>query len=95
MGRHFSILDDKYIVVGKYNLCYFGDSIISDDALAKNQEKEFQRNKERFQFLKWGAKAFSNMQIIPPGSGIVHQVKINFRLLKSPNFCPNIFCRLI
>lgn len=46
----------------------------SDDALEKNQEKEFQRNKERFQFLKWGAKAFRNMQIVPPGSGIVHQV---------------------
>lgn len=46
----------------------------SDDALKKNQELEFQRNQERFKFLKWGAKAFSNMQIIPPGSGIVHQV---------------------
>ena len=48
--------------------------VFRDDALEKNQEKEFERNKERFQFLKWGAKAFANMQIIPPGSGIVHQV---------------------
>lgn len=46
----------------------------STDALQRNQEMEFQRNKERFQFLKWGAKAFRNMLIVPPGSGIVHQV---------------------
>ncbi len=45
-----------------------------EDALERNQELEFQRNKERFQFLKWGAKAFKNMLIVPPGSGIVHQV---------------------
>lgn len=42
------------------------------DALAKNQDLEFERNKERFTFLKWGAKAFNNMLIIPPGSGIVN-----------------------
>ena len=46
----------------------------SNDALKHNQEIEFQRNKERFQFLKWGACAFRNMLIVPPGSGIVHQV---------------------
>ena len=48
--------------------------ISSSDALQKNQELEFERNRERFQFLKWGAKAFDNMLIVPPGSGIVHQV---------------------
>lgn len=37
------------------------------DALDKNQDLEFERNKERFTFLKWGAKAFNNMLIIPPG----------------------------
>lgn len=46
------------------------------DALTKNQDLEFERNKERFTFLKWGAKAFNNMLIIPPGSGIVHQVLV-------------------
>lgn len=51
--------------------------VYSDDALEKNQELEFQRNKERFQFLKWGAKAFENMLIVPPGSGIVHQVSLD------------------
>ncbi|XP_068627403.1 cytoplasmic aconitate hydratase-like [Battus philenor] len=48
------------------------------DALNKNQELEFQRNKERFQFLKWGAQAFDNMLIVPPGSGIVHQVNLEY-----------------
>ena len=38
-------------------------------------ELEFQRNKERFAFLKWGSCAFHNMLVVPPGSGIVHQVR--------------------
>lgn len=50
----------------------------SPDALDKNQELEFNRNKERFQFLKWGAKSFNNMLIVPPGSGIVHQVNLEY-----------------
>uniref|UniRef100_A0A8C4WI57 Cytoplasmic aconitate hydratase n=1 Tax=Gopherus evgoodei TaxID=1825980 RepID=A0A8C4WI57_9SAUR len=48
------------------------------DSLQKNQELEFERNKERFEFLKWGSKAFHNMKIIPPGSGIVHQVNLEY-----------------
>ncbi|CAL1590649.1 unnamed protein product [Knipowitschia caucasica] len=48
------------------------------DSLQKNQDLEFERNKERFQFLKWGSKAFRNMRIIPPGSGIVHQVNLEY-----------------
>ncbi|EDW66584.1 cytoplasmic aconitate hydratase [Drosophila virilis] len=48
------------------------------DALAKNQNLEFERNKERFTFLKWGARAFNNMLIVPPGSGIVHQVNLEY-----------------
>lgn len=48
------------------------------DALTKNQDLEFERNKERFTFLKWGAKAFNNMLIVPPGSGIVHQVNLEY-----------------
>ncbi|KAJ3585600.1 hypothetical protein NHX12_014319 [Muraenolepis orangiensis] len=48
------------------------------DSLQKNQDLEFDRNKERFQFLKWGSKAFHNMRIIPPGSGIVHQVNLEY-----------------
>lgn len=48
------------------------------DALNKNQNLEFERNKERFKFLKWGASAFKNMLIVPPGSGIVHQVNLEY-----------------
>lgn len=50
----------------------------SNDALKKNEDLEFERNKERFMFLKWGAKAFENMLIVPPGSGIVHQVNLEY-----------------
>lgn len=48
------------------------------DAREKNEEIEFDRNKERFQFLKWGSKAFDNFKIVPPGSGIVHQVNLEY-----------------
>ncbi|XP_026071465.1 cytoplasmic aconitate hydratase [Carassius auratus] len=48
------------------------------DSLQKNQDLEFERNRERFEFLKWGSKAFRNMRIIPPGSGIVHQVNLEY-----------------
>jgi aconitate hydratase len=48
------------------------------DSLAKNEKLEFERNKERFQFLKWGSQAFDNFSIVPPGSGIVHQVNLEY-----------------
>ncbi|XP_050308344.1 cytoplasmic aconitate hydratase-like isoform X2 [Anthonomus grandis grandis] len=54
------------------------DFVRSSDALQKNQDLEFERNKERFMFLKWGATAFDNMLIVPPGSGIVHQVNLEY-----------------
>jgi len=44
------------------------------NAVQANMELEFSRNKERFGFLKWGSSAFQNMLVVPPGSGIVHQV---------------------
>ena len=47
----------------------------SENAVQANMDLEFQRNKERFAFLKWGSTAFRNMLVVPPGSGIVHQVK--------------------
>lgn len=48
------------------------------DAVKQNERIEFERNKERFQFLKWGQNAFENFQIVPPGSGIVHQVNLEY-----------------
>uniref|UniRef100_A0A673B3M5 Cytoplasmic aconitate hydratase n=1 Tax=Sphaeramia orbicularis TaxID=375764 RepID=A0A673B3M5_9TELE len=55
-----------------------GSLLFRSDSLQKNQDLEFDRNRERFQFLKWGSKAFRNMRIIPPGSGIVHQVNLEY-----------------
>lgn len=48
------------------------------DAAEQNEKMEFSRNRERFQFLKWGSKAFDNFGIVPPGSGIVHQVNLEY-----------------
>jgi aconitate hydratase len=48
------------------------------DAKDRNEELEFERNKERFQFLKWGSQAFDNFRIVPPDSGIVHQVNLEY-----------------
>lgn len=47
-------------------------------SLQKNQDLEFERNRERFQFLKWGQKSFNNLLIVPPGSGICHQVNLEY-----------------
>ena len=48
----------------------------SDDALEENIAKEFERNKERYEFLKWGQQAFKTFNVIPPAVGIVHQVNL-------------------
>jgi aconitate hydratase A / 2-methylisocitrate dehydratase len=50
----------------------------SADALAKNLELEFRRNRERYQFLKWGMQAFETFKVVPPGIGIVHQVNLEY-----------------
>ncbi|GLT39296.1 hypothetical protein SLA2020_134940 [Shorea laevis] len=50
----------------------------SENAVLANMELEFQRNNERFAFLKWGSNAFHNMLVVPPGSGIVHQVNLEY-----------------
>jgi len=54
------------------------DSYGTPDALKKNMEIEFSRNRERYQFLKWSAQAFKTFQIIPPGNGICHQVNLEY-----------------
>src|ERR1700733_13002616 len=48
------------------------------DALRKNLDLEFSRNRERYQFLKWGMQAFETFKVVPPGIGIVHQVNLEF-----------------
>jgi aconitate hydratase len=51
-----------------------------------NKEKEFERNRERYGFLKWGQKAFANFKVVPPGTGIVHQVNLEYlgRVVMAP-----------
>ncbi len=50
----------------------------SAGAMQKNLELEFQRNRERYQFLKWGMQAFDTFKVVPPGIGIVHQVNLEY-----------------
>ena len=50
----------------------------SADAAERNVEFEYQRNGERYQFLRWGQTAFDNFKVVPPGTGIVHQVNIEY-----------------
>ncbi|MEV4756243.1 aconitate hydratase [Micromonospora sp. NPDC049559] len=58
-------------------------SVIADlfgreDAFVRNVELEYDRNKERYQFLRWGQTAFNEFKVVPPGTGIVHQVNIEY-----------------
>jgi aconitate hydratase len=52
------------------------DFFATAEALNRNTEVEFQRNRERYEFLKWGQKAFTNFRVVPPMTGIVHQVNL-------------------
>ncbi|MEC7699505.1 MAG: aconitase family protein, partial [Pseudomonadota bacterium] len=54
------------------------DHFAEDDALEKNTDIEIQRNRERYQFLKWGQSSFDNFKVVPPGRGIVHQVNLEY-----------------
>ncbi|TWT83675.1 Aconitate hydratase precursor [Planctomycetes bacterium CA13] len=53
---------------------FFGSEL----ALGKNVEREFERNRERYEFLRWGQKAFDNFRVVPPNVGIVHQVNLEY-----------------
>jgi aconitate hydratase len=54
------------------------DFFATPDALLRNAEVEFQRNQERYRFLKWGQQAFRNFRVVPPMTGIVHQVNLEY-----------------
>ena len=54
------------------------DEYASGKSFARNVEKEFSRNGERYSFLKWGQKAFDNFRVVPPGTGICHQVNLEY-----------------
>ena len=54
------------------------DRFGSHGALARNTEIEFERNRERYAFLRWGQKAFRDFKVVPPGMGIVHQINLEY-----------------
>ena len=62
----------------------------SADAMDRNLDKEFTRNRERYQFLKWGMQAFDTFKVVPPGIGIVHQVNLEY-LAKGVLSADNIY----
>lgn len=54
------------------------DFFATPDALMRNADLEFQRNQERYEFLRWGQQAFDNFRLVPPATGIVHQVNLEY-----------------
>jgi aconitate hydratase len=54
------------------------DNFGTSDAIERNEELEFQRNEERYKFLHWATKAFNNFRVVPPSTGIVHQVNLEY-----------------
>jgi aconitate hydratase len=54
------------------------DAYAVPDAASRNEALEFERNAERYAFLRWGAQAFDNLRIVPPGNGICHQVNLEY-----------------
>ena len=54
------------------------DSFANPNALVINSQKEFERNQERYEFLKWGQSAFADFRVVPPATGIVHQVNLEY-----------------
>src|SRR3954471_370447 len=54
------------------------DAYGSPDAFIRNAEREFERNEERYAFLRWGQEAFDNFAVVPPDTGIVHQVNLEY-----------------
>ncbi|HXZ61748.1 MAG TPA: aconitate hydratase, partial [Acidimicrobiales bacterium] len=54
------------------------DAYASPDAFARNAELEFERNAERYEFLRWGQRAFEELKVVPPDTGICHQVNLEF-----------------
>jgi aconitate hydratase len=54
------------------------DEYGTNSSFSQNVEKEFERNKERYAFLRWGQQAFKNFRVVPPGTGIVHQINLEY-----------------
>src|SRR6185437_13428838 len=54
------------------------DAFASRGAFARNVELEFERNRERYEFLRWGQRSFQDFKVVPPGTGICHQVNLEY-----------------
>jgi len=67
------------------------DAFASSDAMAINMDKEFERNAERYTLLKWGQQAFDNFRVVPPATGIIHQVNLEHlaRVVLTRNDAPS------
>ena len=78
MGKDPGIIEPlvpvDLVVDHSVQIDYYGDS----GALQKNMEMEFRRNRERYEFLKWGMNTFRTFKVVPPGIGIVHQVNLEY-----------------
>jgi len=68
------LIPTELVIDHSVQVDYFG----TDDSKQKNEDLEFERNQERFQFLKWGQQNFKNFLIVPPGGGICHQVNLEY-----------------
>ena len=78
MGRNPKVIEPlvpvDLVVDHSVQIDYYG----TKEALDLNMKLEFQRNKERYQFMKWGMQAFDTFKVVPPGVGIVHQVNLEY-----------------
>jgi len=78
MGKNPKVIEPlvpvDLVVDHSVQIDYYG----TNDALAKNMKLEFERNQERYQFMKWGMQAFDTFKVVPPGIGIVHQVNLEY-----------------
>jgi aconitate hydratase len=90
MGRQPGIIEPlvpvDLVIDHSVQIDHYGEA----DALRKNMEREFERNRERYQFLKWGMNAFKTFRVIPPGIGICHQVNLEY-LSRGVHNCDNLF----
>src|SRR3569623_3459842 len=71
--KHINPLTPAELVI---DLSVQVDQYGSDGAFKNNVQREFERNQERYEFLRWGQNAFDNFRVVPPGSGIVHQINL-------------------
>ncbi|BCU70886.1 aconitate hydratase AcnA [Stygiolobus caldivivus] len=68
------VIQSDLVIDHSIQVDYYGTS----SSLLLNMQKEFERNSERYTFLKWAQKSFRNLRIVPPGNGIIHQVNLEF-----------------